>query len=131
MGIGHPNNTTENSDAARRESPSVTQKALTELLCSKRTRKINESEQFNMEEVIADGSCHSIIKWSLREERRIVSKKDGTTGEMTVKIDKDQRRAFQLTVSKFVLSFVTESQMNNKDRFSVRANKKFIETKTI
>ena len=62
-------------------------------------RNFNELTNSN---IITNGSYHSIIDWSLREE-----KKSGSL----VKMDIDQRRAFQLIVSKFVLTYIEEAEI--------------------
>ena len=46
----------------------------------------------------------------LRKEEYRKFTKDDKSGKFTVKMDKYQRRAFQLIVSKFVHSYVEEAQ---------------------
>lgn len=77
------------------ESHTVTKKNLIELLYSKKTRIVDNNEQYNDSEMIADGSSSSIILWSLKEETisKIVN---GISTESTIKMDKDQRKSISV-----------------------------------
>ena len=48
----------------------VTQKRLIELLFSKKVRVIQNFNESTNSNIITNGSCHSIINWSLREEKK-------------------------------------------------------------
>lgn len=80
-------------------------------------QNFNESTNSN---IITNGSCHSIINWSLREE-----KKSGSL----VKMDIDQRKAFQLIVSKFVLTYIEEAENTNINNFTSKQEKVFKQNK--
>ena len=103
------------------QMPTVTQKGLIELLCSKKVRMVEDSDNLTNNNIIANGSCHSIVNWSLQEEK--------VSGN-SIKMDIDQRRAFQLIVSKFVLTYVEEAENTNRDNFTSKQNKIFRQNKT-
>ena len=98
----------------------VTQKRLIELLFSKKVRVIQNFNELTNSNIITNGSCHSIIDWSLREEKK--------SGNL-VKMDIDQRRAFQLIASKLILTYIEEDENTNIDNFTSKQEKVFKQNK--
>ena len=121
------NSTTGNSSNGQYtiDYSTVSRERLVTLLGRRVRRRVNAtaSSGSHSEDVQADGSCLSILNWS---KQSFGVKNDS-------KFDRDQRRAFQIIVGQFVLTYYKEAEFNYANRSS-RAdflnNKKNLENMT-
>ena len=74
---------------------------------SKQKRKVQD-ENDNACKLKAAVSCRSIIKWSKQNKIQKSIDNDGNVKGTKIYMDKNQRRAFQLITTKFVLSYYNE-----------------------
>lgn len=85
---------------------------------------MDQNQDNDENNIIADGSSKSIISCSKREKKTEILN-NWIAEFLVVKKDKDKKKAFQAIVSKFVLSYVNEAQATNTDNFDKKLSETF------
>ena len=126
--VNNDDNVNSNDDIENETA--ATRKCLIQLLCKQRIRKIPTNADSIIEDttlcIEADGSAKSIIKWSrMKRTKEIVKEGTEQKERVTIEMDDDQKRAFQVIVAKFVLTYYLDAESMADDCRDMTMLKKY------